>query len=328
MLRFIVRRLLWAFPTLLLITFVVFVAVKSGTDPVASYLRLNPRATATQIEAYRNANGLNGSVFHQYVNWLKNFVTFDWAPSIKGRRPVWPEMRKAMANTLVLGLVASSVGILLGCSIGVLSALRPRSTFDTGATTGAFVGMSIPPFVTAVVLQVIFAITIPKWFPNLPSAFKLPTAGIYPAGQHGFDLGLRIKHLVLPVIVVAIQSMAVYSRYMRSSLLEVVNSDYMRTARAKGLSERRVLVRHALRNALVPVVTFAALDIGAIIGGLIITERIFRTSGMGDFFLTAYDNGDFPQLMPWMVVVVLAVILANLAADMFYAVLDPRIRLV
>ena len=114
---------------------------------------------------------------------------------------------------------------------------------------------------------------------------------------------LRVKYLILPVTVVAIQIIAVYSRYMRASLLEVLNSDYLRTARAKGISERRILVRHALRNALVPIVTVAAIDIGAIIGGLIITERIFENQGMGDFFLTAYENGDFPQLMPWMVFV-------------------------
>ena len=113
-----------------------------------------------------------------------------------------------------------------------------------------------------------------------------------------------LKHLILPVTVVAIQIIAVYTRYMRASLLEVKNSDYLRTARAKGISERRILVRHALRNALIPIVTVAAIDIGAIIGGLIITERIFENPGMGDFFLTAYENGDFPQLMPWMVIVV------------------------
>ena len=150
---------------------------------------------------------------------------------------------------------------------------------------------------------------------------------MYPPGHKGFDPVLRAKHLILPVTVVAIQIIAVYTRYMRASLLEVKNSDYLRTARAKGISEKRILVRHALRNALIPIVTVAAIDIGAIIGGLIITERIFEYPGMGDFFLTAYDNGDFPQLMPWMVFVVLGVILFNLLADLLYAFLDPRIRL-
>ena len=133
--------------------------------------------------------------------------------------------------------------------------------------------------------------------------------------------------MILPAMVVAIQTIAIYSRYMRASLLEVKNSEYMRTARAKGISERRVIVKHALRNAMIPIVTFAALDLGAIIGGLIITERIFQYRGMGDFFLTAFDNGDFKQLMPWMVIVVIALIVFNLLADVTYAWLDPRIRL-
>ena len=136
-----------------------------------------------------------------------------------------------------------------------------------------------------------------------------------------------LEHLVLPVTVVAIQSIAVYTRYMRASLLDVLNSDYLRTARSKGVSERRVLVNHAMRNAMLPIVTLAAIDFGLLFGGLIITENIFEYPGMGKYFLTAYSNGDFPQLMPWMVIVVLAVILFNLLADLSYAFLDPRIRL-
>jgi peptide/nickel transport system permease protein len=136
-----------------------------------------------------------------------------------------------------------------------------------------------------------------------------------------------LRHLTLPVTVVVIQTVAVYTRYMRASLLEVMNSDYLRTARSKGISERRVIVRHALRNALLPIVTLAAIDFGALFGGLIITENIFEYPGLGRFFLNAYSNGDFPELMPWMVLVVAAVILFNLIADLLYAVLDPRIRL-
>jgi peptide/nickel transport system permease protein len=135
------------------------------------------------------------------------------------------------------------------------------------------------------------------------------------------------KYMILPVTVVAIQSVAVYTRYMRASLLDVLNSDYLRTARSKGISERRVLVHHAMRNALLPIVTLAAIDFGALFAGLIITENVFDYPGMGKFFLNAYSNGDFPELMPWMVIIVAAVIFFNLIADLMYAVLDPRIRL-
>jgi peptide/nickel transport system permease protein len=136
-----------------------------------------------------------------------------------------------------------------------------------------------------------------------------------------------LKHMVLPTLVVAIQIIAVYARYMRSSLLDVLNSDFMRTARSKGISERRVLVRHGMRNALIPVVTIAALDVGAIVGGLIITENVFSYPGMGVYFLSAFGQGDFPLLMPWMVIIVASVLLFNLVADIAYAWLDPRIRL-
>jgi peptide/nickel transport system permease protein len=325
MIRFVGRRLLWIFPTLFLITFLVFVAIRVGTDPVQSYLRLNPRASEAKVKQYREANGLTGNIVSQYFSWLGHFVTFDWGRSIKGSRPVWPELRAAMANTVVLGSLATMVGVAIGLGIGILSAMRPRSVFDQASTTGAFVGISIPPYVSAILLQLFFAITLTRWL-GLDKPL-LPTSGVYPAGHQGFDLFLRLKHLTLPITVVAIQIVAVYSRYMRASLLEVKNSDYLRTARAKGVSERRVLVRHALRNALIPIVTVAAIDIGGIIGGLIITERIFENKGMGDFFLTAYENGDFPQLMPWMVFVVIGIIMANLLADVLYAVLDPRIRL-
>ena len=325
MIRFIGRRLLWTLPTLFIITFLVFVAIRIGTDPVQSYLRLNPRASEAKVQQYRVANGLTGNIVSQYFNWLGHFVTFDWGRSIKGSRPVWPELKAAMANTLVLGSLATIVGVVIGLGIGILSAMRPRSAFDQATTTGAFIGISIPPYVSAILLQLFFAITLTRWL-GLDKPL-LPTSGVYPAGHQGFDLFLRLKHLTLPITVVAIQIVAVYSRYMRASLLEVKNSDYLRTARAKGVSERRVLVRHALRNALIPIVTVAAIDIGGIIGGLIITERIFENKGMGDFFLTAYENGDFPQLMPWMVFVVIGIIMANLLADVLYAVLDPRIRL-
>jgi peptide/nickel transport system permease protein len=332
MMRFVARRMLWAIPTLILVTFLVYVAIRLGTNPSEAYQRSNPRANAAKIKEYEELNNLYpgfGGYFRGYWGWLQGFFKglFDggasWPRSIKGRREVWPEMKDAMANSLRLGLAASILGITIGLLLGIYAALRPGSLRDTSVNTGAFVAFSIPPYVSAVLLQLLFAVMWSKWFGNT----LLPTSGVYPAGQQGFDLWLMIKHMILPVTVVAIQIIAVYARYMRASLLEVLNSDYMRTARAKGISERQVLVRHAVRNSMIPVVTVAAIDIGGILGGLIITERVFSYPGMGDFFLTAFDNGDFPQLMPFMVVIVTCVILFNLLADVSYAWLDPRIRL-
>ena len=325
MARFIALRAAWAIPVLFIVTFLTFWAVKSATDPVQSYLRVNTRATPEMVEVYKEKHGLIGSTPEQYFRWLGNFVTLEWGNSIKGNRPVWPDLKAAMVNSLILGITASIVGITIGLGIGIFSALRQYSKFDTAATGASFVGISMPPFVSAVLLQVFFAILITRWL-GLDKPF-LPVAGIYPPGQTTFDLGLRAKHMILPVTVVAIQIIAVYSRYMRASLLDVKGSDYMRTARAKGISERKVITHHALRNAMIPVVTVAAIDFGAIVGGLIITERIFEFHGTGDYLLTALGNGDFPQIMPLMFVIVSSVIIFNLLADVTYAWLDPRIRL-
>jgi peptide/nickel transport system permease protein len=325
MARFVVKRLLWAIPVLLIVTFLTFWAVSASTDPVAAFVRINPRATPEMIQNFQEATGLIGTMPEQYVRWLGHFVTLEWGNSIKGNHPVWPDLKSALANSIVLGVTASIVGITIGLGIGILSALRQYSKFDTMATGASFVGISIPPFVSAILLQIFFAVLLARWLGM--STPLLPVAGIYPPGQTEFDLWLRAKHMILPVTVVAIQIIAVYSRYMRASLLDVKESDYLRTARAKGISERRVVMHHALRNAMIPVVTVAAIDFGAIVGGLIITERIFEFHGTGDYLITALGNGDFPQIMPLMFIIVSSVIIFNLFADITYAWLDPRIRL-
>jgi peptide/nickel transport system permease protein len=328
-LRFVLRRLSWAVPTLLIVTFLVYVAIRIGTDPVASYLRSNQRASEAKVQEYIDRNGLYegfGGYVRGYFQWLGGFLSGDWPNSIKGDREVWPNLTDAMANTLRLAGIAGCVGIVVGIVFGLFAALKPGSLRDGGINTSALVLLSIPPFISAILLQMLFGVYTREWFPDA-KWLQFPVAGVYPPGHRGFDLPLMLKHLVLPVTVVAIQTVAIYSRYMRASLLEVLNSDYLRTARAKGISERRVLVRHALRNAMLPIVTLAAINLGSLLGGLIITERIFSYPGMGDYFLTAYANGDLPELMPWMVVVVVSVILFNLLADLSYVRLDPRIRL-
>lgn len=323
MLRYVLRRLAWAVPTLIFVTFLVYLALRIGTDPVASYKRINPRASKAKIAEYIEVNGLDPNFVRGYLRWLGNFVTLDWPRSIKGSREVWPQLKDALANTIRLGVAASAVGIIFGLALGILAALRPGGRRDVAVNTAAFVGISIPPYVSAILLQLLFAVYWSRWF----GSTLFPTSGVYPPGHTGFDLGLMLKHMVLPTAVVAIQVIAVYSRYMRSSLLDVLSSEYMRTARSKGISEFRVLTRHGLRNALIPVVTIAALDVGAIVGGLIITENVFSYPGMGKYFLSAFGEGDFPLLMPWMVIIVASTLFFNLLADVSYAWLDPRIRL-
>lgn len=323
MLRFIVRRIAWAIPTLLLVTFLVYFALRLGTNPVNSYLRSNPRASPEKIAEYKKLNGLGSNYVSGYFGWLRHFVTLDWPRSIKGSREVLPALKDALANSLRLGMAATIVGVVIGLGIGVFAALHPGGRRDVAVNTAAFIGISIPPYISAVLLQLVFAVYWSRWFGHT----LFPTSGVYPPGHSGFDPVLMLKHMALPIIVVAIQVIAVYSRYMRSSLLDVINSDYMRTARSKGISERRILIRHGMRNALIPIVTIAALDVGAIVGGLIITERIFDYPGIGVYFLGAFDDGDFPLMMPLMVLIVASVLLFNLIADITYAWLDPRIRL-
>ena len=322
MLRFILRRLLWLPPTILIVTFLVYVAIRIGWDPLAAYMRANPRASAEKRQQFIEANGLYpgfDGILRGYWEWLQKFVQGpdNWARSIRGEAPVWPLLTYAIGNTLRLYGVAAVLGITLGISLGILASRRPGSWLDTIINTTAFYVGAIPPFVSAVVLQLVFAVQL-AW---------LPPGGVYPPGHQGFDLVEMVKHLILPVIVVMMQVIAQYSRYTRASVLDVSTADYLRTARAKGLPERTVLFKHSVRNALIPVVTLIAIDIGAVLGGLIITENIFNYPGMGVYFLNAVNEADTPRLLPFMVIVVLAVLIFNLIADVMYAVLDPRIRL-
>lgn len=319
MLRYAARRLLWSIPIILIASVLVFVAVKATTDPGA--LR-SPGIRAEDQQRLEAQLGLDKSGFEQYTTWFGNFVTGDFGDSIKTRQPVWPDLKTAIWNTVQLGLFAFAISITLGVTIGTLSAVRQYSWFDSASTGVSFVGLSIPPFFFGLILQIVLVLRFQAWFGDTPFfTSRMNSPGV---DGWGWD---RLMHMILPALTVAVQSVAIYSRYMRSSMLEVLNSDYLRTARAKGVSERRVIIRHAMRNALIPLTTFAALDMGAILGGLVITERIFEWPGMGNYFLDAFSDGDYVKILFWIMLVVLAVIMFNLVADLMYGVLDPRIRL-
>jgi peptide/nickel transport system permease protein len=322
-LRYVLRRFLFSIPVLLVASILVFVVVKASSSPVACQAA-NPRFNAADCRKLMQDLGLDKSGYHQYIAWISHFARGDWGVSLITQQPVAADIREALANSAVLGLTGTALSLLIGISIGLYSSLRQYSLFDHVATSGAFVGLSIPNFWFALMLQVFFGLYLTRWL-HLGTPL-LYTAGMSRPGAIGFNLLDRLRHLALPVIVLAVQEIAIYSRYMRASMLEVMQSDYLRTARAKGLSERRVVVRHAVRNALIPLTTVAALSIGSVAGGLIITETIFQWPGMGRFFIQAMTNGDYPQVLPWVMITVSMVILFNLVADVMYAVLDPRIR--
>jgi peptide/nickel transport system permease protein len=321
--RYILRRLIYAIPVLLISSVLVFVVVHATADPLGA-ARLNPRIRPEDIARVREALGLDRSGFQQYMTWLGHFLTGDWGTSLASNRPVAPDIRSALWNSAVLGVVATVVSLTIGVAIGLYSSLKQYSAFDYVATGGAFLGLSLPVFWFALIVQLFFGVYLTRWFHLSEPIFY--TAGMVKPGTFGFDLLDRIRHLFLPVLVLSVQVVAVYSRYMRASMLEVLQSDFLRTARAKGLKERRVVIRHAMRNALIPITTQVALDVGAIAGGLIITETIFAWPGMGSLFIDAISDGDYMVILPWLMVTVTFVIVFNLVADILYAILDPRIR--
>jgi ABC-type dipeptide/oligopeptide/nickel transport system permease component len=323
MVRYIIRRLIYSIPVLVIASILVFIVMRKAADPTAA-LRLNPRISAADVARLRHVLGLDQSGVGQYLTWAKNFVLGNWGISVVSQRSVFDQIRTALVNSAILGIVAISFSLVIGVAIGVYSSLKQYSKLDNTFTTAAFVGISMPNFWFALLLQLLFGVYLVKWFNLKQPPFAV--AGMTTPGSEGFHLVDRIRHIVLPATVLAVQIIAVYSRYMRASMLEVLHSDFLRTARAKGLRERRVVFRHAMRNALIPITTQLALDVGAIAAGLIITEQIFQWPGMGPLFINAVDTGDFPLALAWVMVTVFAVIIFNLVADIMYAVLDPRIR--
>jgi peptide/nickel transport system permease protein len=322
-LRYILRRLIFSIPVLVLSSILVFAVIRANGDFLSSAVA-NPRINPEAQERTREALGLNRSGYQQYVGWITHFVRGEWGRSFLTNRPVVKDMRDALWNTLVLGVIATLVSLLIGVAIGMYSSLRQYSLFDHIATGGAFFGLSVPPFWFALMLQVFFGIYLVRWFHLSDPIFYV--TGMFKAGTTGFNLVDRMRHIALPVLVLAVQQIAIFSRFMRDSMLEVLQADYMRTARAKGLPERRVIFRHASRNALVPLSTLVALSFGSIAGGLLITEQVFQWPGMGKLFIDAFSTGDYPVILPWVMITVAFVIVFNLAADIAYAFLDPRIR--
>jgi len=322
-LHYVLRRLIFSIPVLLLSSILVFTVVHATADPTA-LMRSNPRVTQADVARVRQQLGLDRSGPAQYIGWLTHFVRGDWGESLITGAPVGHDIRRALVNSAILGAAGILLSLLIGVAIGVVSALRQYSTFDNLSTGAAFLGLSIPNFWFALMLQIFFGLYLTRWLHlGTPLVY---TAGMTSPGTTGFHPLDFVRHLAAPALVLAVQIVAIYSRYTRASMLEVLHSDFLRTARAKGVGERRVILRHALRNALIPLTTQVGIDVGAIAAGLIITEQIFQWPGMGKFFITAMTNGDYPQILPWLMVTVTFVIVFNLLADLAYAALDPRIR--
>ena len=321
MITFVVRRVLYSIPVLFVASFILFCAVRLTFNPTNNLaFSRDPRA----IERFREKFGLNDPVPVQYFKWLGNVLRGDWGVSSRTNGDVFPMVWRAMGYTMQLIVWGVLFSTLIAVGMGVYSAVRQYSAFDYLSTGASYVGVSMPPFWFGLIATQFFVFTLPQWL-NLDSR-PFYFVGLHSVGESGFNLDY-LRHLFLPVLTLSVQIVAEWTRYQRSSMLDVMSADYIRTARAKGVPRRRVVFRHGLRNALIPLVTVIAVEAGLLFGGLIVTETIFSVPGMGRLFVQSLQVGDAYVLMAWFFLVAIAVIVFNLLADVLYAVLDPRIRL-
>mgnify|MGYP002065083806 FL=1 len=299
----------------------------------------------TKVELLKRQFGLDKPLPAQYLIWLvgndwmqidrngdgvldshgarQGILRGDFGFSFRTRQPVLTEIGQRLPNTIYLTTVTMLAAVLIAIPIGIISAIRQYSTFDITVTTFSFAGQAIPEFWLGLILILVFYAWLKNPFTGEP---LLPPGGMTSTNVIGFDLGDRIIHLILPVLTGALGWVAWYSRFLRSSMLDVIHQDYIRTARAKGLTNRMVLYKHALRNALVPLVTLLALDLPYIFGGAIFVEILFSWPGMGRLYYQAALDRDYPILLAVLIIGASFIILSNLLADVIYAYLDPRIR--
>jgi peptide/nickel transport system permease protein len=358
MLSYITRRVLLAIPVLIGIMVVVFVLVRAiPGDPCTSLL--GERATEEACEVFNEANGLNEPVWVQLGIYMKNVVTFDLGESIRFSRPVAQLLIERLPLTTELALSALALAVLVGIPMGVIAARRHNTAIDTGTMALANIGVSMPVFWLGLMLAYVFALVLKDTPFVLPPSGRL-SAGLssipyyeywnwqlqegsfwskfheYVANHYIFNNLITgqwevfwdaVRHMILPAVALATIPLSIIARITRSSLLEVMSKDYVRTARAKGVSEWTVVRSHAFRNALLPVVTIVGLQLGALLGGAVLTETVFNLGGVGRALFDAITGRDYAVVQGFTVVIAAGYVIVNLLVDLSYAYLDPRIRL-
>ncbi len=322
MANYIIRRLIQAIFTLFVISIIIFGLISLVPGGMMSAYAENPDMSPEDLARIQEKYGLNDPPPVRYAKWLGNILQGDMGDSFVSKRPVSQEILDRLPNTIILMGIMLIVTLLIAIPLGILSAIKQYSLFDHIMTTVAFAGQSLPVFWFGLILIIIFAVTL-KGADGRP---LLPGSGMMTLGQP-FSIEDRIKHLILPVTMLAFVSAAGYIRYLRSSMLDIIHEDYIRTARAKGMIERMVIYKHALRNALIPLVTLIGLDLPVLFGGALFTETIFAWPGIGRLYFTAALKTDYPVVMAVLVIDSALVILSSLLVDVVYAALDPRIRL-
>ncbi|MTD54166.1 ABC transporter permease [Amycolatopsis pithecellobii] len=331
---YILRRLAISIPVLFVGTFLVFVMISAAGDPLAE-LRGRPNINPDAIAQTAQQLGLDLPIIPRYFHWLGHFLTGDWGVSVaqgNAMQPVFPKVMGAFDVTIKLVIGAEILALIVGVAVGVLAAVKQYSIVDYIATTLAFFLFSMPIFCVAVVLKT-YAIQVNGWVRDLGLTDWLGNPWLRttsPENLHSTGFGDFLAKYsgayLLPTLSIMAISFAAYSRFQRASMLETLSQDYVRTARAKGISGSRVIFRHAFRNALIPVATLFSVNFAQVLTGAIITETVFNWHGMGTLLVDSVNRLDPSTLMGWLVVVAVMVVVANLIADLLYGIMDPRIR--
>jgi peptide/nickel transport system permease protein len=313
MIAFLLRRLGQSLLLLLIVSVIGFAILHLAPGGPMSQFAAGGDMTQADLDRIAEQLGLNRPLPVQYVEWLWRMLSGDWGVSYRDQQPVLHIISSHLGATLELMLTSTLLAMVIGAWVGILGAIRRYSLFDSLATIGAMIALSIPTFWFGLVIIYVFSVGL-GW---------LPAGNRYTMGDGSFLN--QVHHLIGPCIVLALVSTAVWSRYMRSSMLEVVNQDYIRTARAKGVPERQILMRHALRNALLPMITITGLHVPTLLSGALVTETVFTWPGMGRLFLDSISYRDYPVVMGILMFTAVLVLLGSLLADLLYGVADPRI---
>ena len=320
MASYLARRLVQLVPLLLLISLFAFLVIRLAGDPMSMY-GLNPNMTAEDRARIISEHGWDRPLLVQYFYWLRDAVKGDWGHSLYTYEPVVDMILARLPNTLILMGSVFVVTLLIAVPLGIYSATHQNSRLDHLITGAAFLAYALPTFWLGLVAIMIFAVKFQQW--GLPS---LPAGGIQSLRDGPSLLGM-LQHLLLPCLVLSVVSVASYIRYLRAGMLEVLNQDYVRTARAKGVSDRLVIWKHAFKNAVLPLITLVSLNVPRIFSGALITEQVFAWPGMGRLFVDHATRADYPVLMGLVISVSLLVAIFSVLADIAYALVDPRIRL-
>jgi peptide/nickel transport system permease protein len=322
MLSYIARRVLYSIPVILIASFLIFWFVRDTFDPCAK-LRSSREGARVYAECEERL-GVNDPITTQYGRWLGDAVQGDLGESSRTNEEVSTMIGRSFWYTIQLIFWGILLSAVVAISLGVYSAIRQYSVLDYTFTGLSFIGLAMPPFWFGLLLIELLAVMPKEWF-NLEEPWFF-FVGLHSGDQTGFNMDY-LRHLLLPVLTLTVQIIAEWSRFQRASMLDVMSADYIRTARAKGVPRRKVVLKHGLRNALIPLVTVMALDIGVLFGGLIVTESIFSIPGMGRLFLNSLLVGDVQVILAWTILTACFIVLFNLLADVLYGILDPRIRL-